>query len=127
MRKILCLALPALLAAACGSDDGDKKYDARPALDTNPYRGEAAQDLASPDTTLPDTPQKLDLPVVLDGGIDGPVSPDLPPVIDAPPAIDEGTPAIDALPAIDMPPAIDVTPSVDSGSTTADAPQAIDV
>jgi hypothetical protein len=71
MRKILCLALPALLAAACGD-----------AANTEPTKLAAAPDAGEKDAppASPDVPDRLDLyiaPTNPDVAIDLPLSPDL--------------------------------------------------
>jgi hypothetical protein len=123
MRKILCLALPALFAAACGSDGGSKTDASSRDLGPDPYRVEAGRDLAPVDTTPSDAPDKLDIPVAIEVGIDGPSSPDLPPAIDVLPATDQAD-RIDGPSGIDSPQVIDTNPTVDVA--TPDLPQGID-
>jgi hypothetical protein len=105
MKKILCLALPAMLAASCGDSAGPIR--AQPM--------DAAPDVDVADTLPkgPDVPVKLDLyvapnpdvdltPIPLDAGYDTPILADLVAgPVDVPPAVDGPSP-IDA-PAIDGP------------------------
>jgi hypothetical protein len=100
MKKILCLALPALLAAACGSS-ADSTTDASPP-DTVP---ELRKQDAAPAEDVEVVPQ-----------IDGPLlSPDAPPPIDAPP--------VDAPPPIDGPLAVDgPTSPIDAKTMTLRSP-----
>jgi hypothetical protein len=74
MNKICCLALPTLLAAACGGVGGHSTPDARPPI--------LPPDGAKPDTANPDSLGPADLPLQPDRHIDPP------PPIDGPPAID---------------------------------------
>jgi hypothetical protein len=108
MRKILCLALPAMLVAACGSDNSATP-DARPSdvaigeptvccqLDVAPPPQDAPPDLTIDSPSSPDVPKPIDLLPAVDqaGGTD-----------DGPSVIDSSL-VIDARPAIDGPFAVD--------------------
>jgi hypothetical protein len=129
MKRILCLALPALLVAGCGSS-ADSATDTRPP-DAVPEVGK--QDAAP---VVPDAPGNPDSYVAADfpaeqvdvvPRIDGPMqSPDLPPLIDSPsvdvPAPGD-TPTVDAPPPIDGPLALDgLTSAIDAEIRTLRSP-----
>jgi len=94
MKKIVCLALPALIAVGCGSDAGSQ-LDA-PLAD-------AGRDV-SPDGPAPDVYVMPDTPVVPDLPPDAPVIDTRPPLTPDAPA--DAPPATHDAPVIDGPPAI---------------------
>ena len=109
MKRVLVVALPALLAVSCGDDDGGSKPDS--GLD-------APADVAKTDMAMPDLPGTPDLPMKLD----------LPPAtIDGPPAMIDGTPEIDGAPVeMDGAEGIDGPAGSIDGADEGDAPMPID-